>query len=184
MGITRLSAACAIGILAISQQCPASPLVEAVDRFARTFADDSAFPKAASAQTLGARGTVTSNATLYGGFEVTTTALVYILVRGNSLGSLGITQSYLDAPRLRLYDGQGNDIAFDINGNPGFGGCFTTGTNSGPVRNYYASRGPAHDRDACTSRTLAAGAYTFSVTPSSVSAPNFGEVLFEVKLNP
>lgn len=183
--VNRLSAACAVGILAISQHCAASPLAAAAaEGFTRMFADGAAIPKAASAQTLGARGTVTSNATLYGGFEVTTAALVYVLVRGNSLGTLGITQNYLDLPRLRLFDVAGNDIAFDANGNPGFAFCLTTGAASGPVRSYYATRGAASDFDACTSRSLSAGVYTFSVTPSSNSVPTFGEVLFEVKLNP
>jgi hypothetical protein len=151
-------------------------------------------PKSAGAQTLGARATVTQSDTLYGGFQLTSTALVYILVRGNSLGTLGITQAYLDAPRVRVYDGQGVDLIFDISGTPGFNACTSNGTYSAPVSDYYTftRRQPEHIRDACTSITLAPGGYSFTVTPSIAgqtttnfnSSPPYGEVLFEVTLNP
>ena len=141
---------------------------------------------APAVRTLGSRGTVTPSATLYGGFQLSAAATVYILVRGNSLGTLGVTQSYLDAPRVRLYNGQGQDLLSDING-AGFNGCTNTSTSGGPVVTYYTSvRGqPPHARDGCTAQDLAAGVYTFSVTPSSTgvtSTPSSGEVLFEVTL--
>ncbi len=146
----------------------------------------------ASAKTLGSRATVSTTATLYGGFELVNSALVYILVRGNSLGTLGVTQGFLDAPRVRIYNSQGQDMVSDQGGRAGFNGCSTSSTSATPVVNYYQNvRGqPAHDRDGCIAQTLAPGPYTFSVTPSTpgvttdsaVSTPNVGEVLFEVTL--
>jgi hypothetical protein len=130
---------------------------------------------AENAKKLGSRGTVSPSKTLYGGFELARDALVYILVRGNSLGTLGVTQAFLDAPRVRLYDAQGHDIVSDQAG-PGFNGC-----TAAPVVSYYQG-GPVHARDSCVAQTLPAGGYTFSVTPSSGSAPDTGEVLFEVVL--
>lgn len=149
--------------------------------------------KAASASSVASRATATSVATVYGGFALTSTAVVYILVRGNSLGTVGVTQVFLDLPRLRLFDAAGQDLATDTSGRPGFNGCLATGSASGPVADYYRTvrREAVHDRDACTSRTLSPGSYTFSVTPSvanvnsSVSSvPNSGEILFEVTLGP
>ena len=56
------------------------------------------------------------------------------------------------------------------------------------VTYYTTVRGqPAHPRDACTAQALAAGGYSFTVTPSTtgaISAPNSGELLFEVTLSP
>jgi len=184
----RLCAACAAGFLAFAPFCAASPQAES-EKGARAFQHPADVANAAGAQVLGSRSTVTTSATLYGGFQLTTSADVYILVRGNSLGTLGITQNYLDAPRVRLYDGQGLDLIFDNTGAAGFNFCLASGTGStfsAPVRSYYALvRGEAaHDRDTCTSHSFAAGVYTFSVTPSSISVPTFGEVLFEVTLNP
>ena len=149
--------------------------------------------KAASARTVASRATATSTVTVYGGFELASTALVYILVRGNSLGTLGVTQGYLDYPRLRLYDAAGNDLAFDNTGRPGFNACTSGGTYSGVVVSYYNTvrAAPTHPDDACTSAVFAPGAYTFSVTPSiagvnasASSVPTFGEILFEVTLGP
>lgn len=150
--------------------------------------------KWASAQTVASRATATSTATIYGGFELVSPALVYILVRGNSLGTLGVTQGYLDLPRLRLYDSTGRDLAFDNTGRAGFNRCTSAGSLSGPVVDYYlfVRRAPTHDDDACTSRVLSPGAYTFSVTPSiagittssAQSVPTFGQILFEVTLGP
>ena len=149
-------------------------------------------PGGASAKTLGSRATVSPTATLYGGFELSNSALVYILVRGNSLGTLGVTQGFLDAPRVRIYNSQGQDIVSDQGVMAGFNGCSTSSTSATPVVNYYQNvRGqPAHVRDACIAQTLAPGPYTFSVTPSTpgvttdsmASTPNVGEVLFEVTL--
>ena len=136
-------------------------------------------------KTLGSRATVSPSATLFGGFELTQASNIYILVRGNSLGTLGITQSFLDSPRVRVFDAQGVDMIND-QGVPGFTGCTTTANSGSPVISFYNGRGAAADaRDGCTSRTFAAGVYTFTVTPSttgSVSSPSTGEVLFEVTL--
>ena len=191
--VNRLSAACALGFLAISQQGAASPPGEATG-FA--VLDGAPVAKSASTQTLGSRATVSPSATLYGGFEIRSTALVYFLIRGNSLGTVGVTQYYLDLPRVRIYNVSGQDIAFDVSGNAGFNACTTSNTFAAPVRNYYTTvrNEPPVDRDACNSGTLAAGVYTFSVTPSIPgvttnssalqSNPSTGEVLFEITLNP
>lgn len=135
----------------------------------------------ANAKTLGSRATVEPTTPMYGAFELAQQSLVYILVRGNSLGSLGVTPSYLDAPRLRLFDSQGQDLLHDAVGAPGIAGC------TGTVANYYASarQQPADQRDACVAQTLPAGVYTFNVSPSSaglISSTGSGEVLFEVTL--
>jgi hypothetical protein len=141
--------------------------------------------KAASAQTLGARGTVTSSATQFGGFEITTATNVLILVRGNSLGTLGITQGYLHVPRVRVFNAAGQDLFNSAGtGLPGFSGCPANNSTAVPVRNYYASRGAVSDLDGCVAANFQPGAYTFTVTPSSLSIPTSGEILFEVKLNP
>lgn len=143
-----------------------------------------------STNSLGARGTVSSSATMYGGFELGARSQVFILVRGNSLGSLGVTQGFLDAPRVRLYNQQGSDLVSQ-GGLSGFNGCVSTNTTTDlPIINYYAQvRGaPVNSRDSCYATTLNAGAYTFTVTPSingvtsnsAISAPSAGEVLFEV----
>ncbi|HEX4762737.1 MAG TPA: trypsin-like peptidase domain-containing protein [Usitatibacter sp.] len=136
-----------------------------------------------TAKSLAFRGTVSPATPMYGGFELAGSATVYVLGRGNSLGTLGVTQSFLDAPRVRLYDAQGHDIISDPDG-PGFNGCVTTNPSAAPVAAYYQNTRaqPAHARDSCTAQALAAGAYTFSVTPAASSSPNQGEVLFEVLL--
>lgn len=142
-------------------------------------------------KSMGSRGTVSASARLYGGFELASTATVYILVRGNSLGTLGVTQAYLDAPRLQLFDAQGKDLITQ-DGMPGSNGCVASNSANSPVANYYAQvRGqPADPRDACYAIALSAGVYTFSINPSIpgvtsttvTSAPASGEVLFEVSL--
>jgi hypothetical protein len=139
-------------------------------------------------KTLGSRATVTSSATLFGGFELAASSNVYILVRGNSLGTLGVTQSFLDSPRVRLFDANGVDLISESPGVNGFTGC-SNANSGGPVVDYYANvrHQAAHARDGCTERTMAAGVYTFTVTPSTsgnVSSPASGEVLFEVTLSP
>lgn len=198
--ITRLSAACVVGAITISQLCAASPLAEAAkepgafDDSVRTLEKGAPIAKSASAQTLGSRATVTSSATLYGGFEISNTAVVYILVRGNSLGTLGVTQNYLDLPRVRIYNAQGQDLVFAQNGSVGFNFCLSTNTVNQPVYDYYRifRGGAPHGSDACYAATFAAGVYTFSVTPSipgvtttsTTSIPSFGEVLFEITLGP
>lgn len=153
-------------------------------------------PKAASTQTLGSRGTVTPTATLFGGFQLAQRAVVYILVRGNSLGTLGVTNNFLDAPRVRIVDSQG-DVVTDSFGRAGFNECLASNTTfSGPVVTYYQNvRGqPVHPRDACVALDFPAGVYTFTVTPtipgvtaapqSGASSPSSGEVLFEITLGP
>jgi hypothetical protein len=139
-----------------------------------------------SAKTLGSRATVTPAATLFGGFELTSASTVYILARGNSLGTLGVTQNFLDSPRVRLFNSQGQDMLTD-GGTAGFTGCTGAANSGAAVVDYYANvrAQPAHARDGCTAQTLQAGVYTFTVTPSTtgtVSSPSSGEVLFEVTL--
>jgi hypothetical protein len=139
-----------------------------------------------TARTLGSRATASPAATLFGGFELATASSVYILVRGNSLGTLGVTHNFLDAPRMRLFNSQGQDLLSDGSA-AGFTGCSGSANAGGPVVTYYTNtRGqPPNGRDACTAQTLAAGVYTFTVTPSMtgmMSSPTTGETLFEVTL--
>lgn len=147
-------------------------------------------PKAISTQTLGSRATVTPSATLFGGFAISAPGDVYIAVRGNSLGTLGVTQNFLDAPRTRLFNQQGQDMITDASGNAGFNACVAGSTFGGPVVSYYQNvRGaPVHLRDACVAVNLPTGVYTFTVTPSPAnganSIPSSGEVLFEVTFAP
>lgn len=151
--------------------------------------------KAASAQTLGSRARATSTATVFGGFELREVTNVYIMVRGNSLGTLGITQDYLDAPRVRLYNAAGQDLITDGSGRAGFNQCLAANTTTDkPVIDYYTLvRGePPNSRDACLAAQFQPGVYTFSVTPSipGVTTTTIasdipaGETLFEVTLNP
>jgi hypothetical protein len=150
-------------------------------------------PKSASAQTLGARGTVTTTAKLFGGFELSNQTTVYIAVRGNSLGTLGITQGYLDYPRVRVYNGAGTDLITDVSGRPGFNSCIASVAAQAPVISFYANvrQQALHVDDGCVGLIMPAGVYTFSVEASQAgvnsgasSVPLFGEVLFEVTLNP
>jgi hypothetical protein len=139
-------------------------------------------------KSLGSRATASPTATLFGGFELATASTVHILVRGNSLGTLGVTQNFLDSPRVRLFNSQGQDLITD-GGVAGFTGCSSTANAGAAVVNYYANvRGqPAHARDGCTSQVFAAGVYTFAVSPSTsgvISSPASGEILFEVTLSP
>jgi hypothetical protein len=153
-----------------------------------------AAPMAASAQTLASRATVTPSQTVFGGFQLAQEAPVIILVRGNSLQTLGVTNNYLDAPRVRVYNAAGADLIVDATGRPGTNTCTSGAALSAPAVAYYASvRGqPAHERDTCIAAIFPAGAYTFTVTPSiagvTVSAgqsnPSSGEMLFEVTLAP
>ena len=132
-----------------------------------------------SASTIGTRGTVAAGRTVYGAFTLVNTAEVMIAVRGPSLQTLGITQDPLDSPTLRVYDAAGNDIVFDASGARGVTSC--PGGNA--TASHYANvRGTAlNARDACVARTLAAGPYTFTISPSADPA---GEALFEVLFNP
>jgi hypothetical protein len=193
----RLSAACAIGLLAIAQNSIASPGPRAgmvVGGGISLLEMGAPFPKAASTRTLGSRATATPSATVYGGFELAAQATVYILVRGNSLGTLGVTQAFLDAPRVRIYNAQGADLIFDQGGRGGFNYCLASQASQLPVRNYYAQvRGqPASEFDGCFAGTFPAGGYSFTVTPSIAgvttgtenSVPSSGEILFEITLGP
>jgi hypothetical protein len=191
---------CALGaafILALSQPAlaqlgTAHTLTPAGDAAALS----QAFPKAAATQTLGSRATVTSTSTLFGGFEIAQGAVVYIMVRGNSLGTLGVTNAFLDAPRVRIFNSAGQDLITDSFGVAGFNGCSAGNDFNDPVVAYYQNvRGqPAHARDACFAGTFPAGVYTFTVTPtipgvtasnqSGASNPGSGQVLFEVTLGP
>lgn len=160
------------------------------------FLDEIAVEKSASASTVGARGYVGSVDTMFGGFELNQASTVYLLVRGNSLGSLGITSGYLDAPHVRVYNQAGTDLVTQ-SGYVGFNDCQSSNTSTDlPVINYYAARGiPVQSRDTCLAAFFNAGSYTFSVTPSllnsnnavrssGTSGPSAGQVLFEVKLGP
>ena len=149
---------------------------------------DMAIPKAASTVTLGSRAVSNSSETVFGGFELAQQAKVYVLVRGNSLGTLGITQNYLDSPHVRIYNQAGVDI-YSQNGFNGFNGC--TAQNDAEVVNYYAAKNaPVATEDACLSDIFPAGVYTFTVTPSiagsnsPINSLRTGEILFEVKLGP
>ena len=152
-----------------------------------------AVPKSASAQTLGSRATVTTSGRMYGGFELTSQTTVYIAVRGNSLGTLGVTTNYLDYPRVRVFNGAGVDLITDVSGRPGFNSCISGVSGQTPVISYYANvRHQALDvDDGCVGLILAAGLYTFTVDVSQAgvnsgasSVPLSGDVLFEVTLNP
>jgi hypothetical protein len=159
------------------------------------FLDSAAFPKAASTSTVASRAYTSSSNTVYGGFELAQASTVYILVRGNSLGSLGITNGYLDAPHVRLFNQAGADLITQ-GGYSGFNDCNASDSTDLPVVNYYSARGiPVQSRDTCLAASLPSGAYTFTVTPSFLnsnnslrssgsSGPSAGEILFEVKLNP
>ena len=181
------------GLVALSQ--PALALqggAAAVGSHARPAAAGG--PKAANAQSFGSRATVNAGATMYGAFEVPQRTVVYILVRGNSLQTLGVTNNFLDAPRLRLYY-QGADLIEDATGRVGTNYCVASNTDfNAAVVSYYRDvrRQPVQDRDACLAlEILTPGAYTFTVTPSILGSTSSeaqssrtGEVLFEITLNP
>jgi len=140
-------------------------------------------PQGANLTSIGSRGTVTSGSPLYGGFTLAASSPVMIAVRGASLQTLGITQNPLNSPAVRLFDASGRDILINTGGGVEVSGCLSTNTTAV----YYATvRGqPLHGNDSClTTRTLPAGSYTFTITPSTGSADKDGEVLFEVTLNP
>ena len=131
--------------------------------------------KALSARSIASRGTVTSGITMYGGFDPAASGPIYILVRGNSMGSLGITQNYLDRPTVTLYNAAGQVLISS-----------TASCGGGPVATYYQNirHTPTSENDACIyNQNSAPGPVTFTVTPSSGSVRT-GEVLFEVTLGP
>ena len=138
-------------------------------------------PASASLRTIGSRGTVTTSATMFGGFTLDSAAIVNIAVRGPSLQTLGATQNPLDAPGLRLFDAAGRDLLLNTSGGVTVSTCLATNTTA----IYYANvRGqPLDARDTCIgARTLPAGVYTFTIVPGSTDPS--GEVLFEVTFNP
>jgi hypothetical protein len=155
-------------------------------------------PKAGGvAQVLGARAVATASNSLAGGFQISNPTTVYIMVRGNSLRDLGInTTTYLDYPRVRIFNAQGQDVVFDINGNAGFNQCTSANSIAATVVSYYTNqRGqPPNARDACAAFVFQPGVYTFGVQPSipGVTVPNgytssdlpSGDTLFEITLNP
>ena len=189
MKLALVSAAACVLFLA-APAASANPSMAAVSKGGAFPIGVTPVPKALSAQTFGSRATVTPSAPMYGGFSIQTGGDVYIAVRGNSLGTLGVTQNFLDAPRVRLFNAQGQDLITDAGGNVGFNACVAGTTFGGPVVEYYQNvRGqPVHQRDACVAVTLPAGVYTFTVNPSPASGansvPSSGEVLFEVTLDP
>jgi hypothetical protein len=128
--------------------------------------------KAASTSSVASRGTVTSGITMYGGFEPAVRYSAIIVIRGPSLGSLGITQNYLDSPLACVFSGTTQLVCANT--------C--SGATFQPVRDYYANvrQAPLSTRDSCiVASKLPAGAYTFTINPSSISNRT-GEVLFEV----
>jgi hypothetical protein len=159
---------------------------------------------AAPIHTFGARGTVTPEAPMYGGFTLEAPAAVHILVRGPSLATLNIAPNPLDLPLLRVYSHASNHQGTDWVRTPAPllpAGSYwgTTGCDSArpgaPVYNYYRDvrQQPADLRDTCVAMgTLPAGVYTFTVetaTPAKTDAgiasmPASGEVLFEATLEP
>ena len=188
-------AACAAGLLTLSQA--AFALQGGAGSVAAELSPVAAErPKAALAQSFGSRGTVNAGAPMYGGFEISQAGtVVYILVRGNSLQTLGVTGNFLDAPRVRLFNAAGADLIVDNAGRAGFNYCMASNTqfNAQVVSYYQNVRGqPVQDRDACIALQInAAGAYTFTVNPSvqgvnatDTTSTRTGEVLFEITLNP
>jgi hypothetical protein len=197
MKAKRFHAPLFVAMLVASQQGWADEAMDPGKEFggqAQSLGKNAAIPKAASTQSIASRATVSSTATVYGGFQLTAAANVFILVRGNSLGSLGVTFNFLDAPRVRIYNSQGIDLVTDGTGRAGFNSCVSTNTTTDlPIINYYQSVGiPVQPRDGCIAGRFSAGVYTFSVTPSTPgvtttstsSSPSFGEILFEVILGP
>jgi hypothetical protein len=184
-----------LGLAAVSQPSlatrPATQAAMAIDGAAVRLIGQAPVPKSASTQTLGSRATATTSAAVFGGFHIINTTDVYILVRGNSLGTLGITQNYLDLPRVRLYNQAGQDLVTDGQGFAGFNFCDgTSPTTQQPVISFYQNvRGsPVHADDGCFAGSFAPGVYTFSVEPTTGrtfnSVPPSGEILFEVTFNP
>ena len=189
----RIAAACAVGLLTVSLECHANAAGEKIVTVSP--APGAVVPKSATVQTLGSRATSSAAATIYGGFSFSNDTTVYILVRGPSLRTLGITQNVLDAPWVRLYNSAGVDLV-TTGSTKGFTACLSSVATDAPVVTYYqvTRREPVDARDSCVAATLSAGTYTFSVTPSTPgltspvggasSFPSSGEILFEVTLGP
>jgi hypothetical protein len=136
---------------------------------------NSLLAKSASTSSVASRGTVNSAITMYGGFEPAVRYSAIIVIRGPSLGTLGITQNYLDSPLACVYSGSTQLVCANS--------C--AGATFQPVRDYYANvrQAPLSTRDACiVASQLPAGAYTFTINPSSISTRT-GEILFEVLMD-
>ena len=141
---------------------------------------EQAFAAGASVSTMGSRGTVTPTATMYGGFTLDTATVIMIAVRGPSLQTLGATNNPLTPPSLRLFNSLGQDLLTNTTGGAGVSGCLSTHSTA----IYYATvrQQALNSNDSCALISLAAGSYTFTITPF---LPNTsGEVLFEVTYNP
>lgn len=192
MRLTRVAAACAAGLFAL---CGQTQVVAAQEMQKEIFAVPGSAAKSATVQSLASRATSTPGATVYGAFSLSNSTTVYILVRGPSLRTLGVTTNALDAPWTRLFDASGSDIVRTA-GTPGFTTCLASASTDAPVISYYQTvrNAPVDSRDSCIATTLPPGAYTFSVTPSLpgstspaggvASSPSSGEILFEVTLGP
>jgi len=141
-------------------------------------------PTDARLATIGTRATVAAGALVYGGFTVsglaTTKQNVFIVVRGPSLQTLGVTQDPLDLPGLRVFDATGTDVLNNVSGGHGV----TTCPAAHPVATFYrVTRGQALGaNDTCVSVSLGGGVYTFTIEPTA--ADTAGQVLFEVLYNP
>jgi len=141
-------------------------------------------PTDARLATIGTRATVGAGSLVFGGFTVSGSPsvrqTVYIVVRGPSLQTLGITQNPLDLPGLRVFDSLGADVLTNVNGGHGVTTCPASHT----VATFYRTvRGQELGaNDTCVSVSLGGGVYTFTIEP--MSADTAGEVLFEVLYNP
>lgn len=149
-----------------------------------TFTVPPALPTDAKLATIGTRATVGAGSLVFGGFTVSGSPsvkqTVYIVVRGPSLQTLGITQNPLELPGLRVFDSTGADVLTNVNGGHGV----TTCPASHVVATFYRTvRGQELGaNDTCVSVSLGGGVYTFTIEP--MSADTAGEVLFEVLYNP
>lgn len=123
------------------------------------------------------RGTVTPGSPLYGGFELASTTRLFIAVRGPSLSTLGVSVNALSHPQVGLYSASGELL---VSSNQ----CGGDTAEAQQIMTYYQDvrKAPLDPNDACLvfdSTPLAAGTYTFIISPDSSAAASSGEVLFE-----
>ena len=141
-------------------------------------------PTDAKLATIGTRATVGTGSLVFGGFTIsgspTVKQTVYIVVRGPSLQTLGITQDPLDLPGLRVFDSLGNDVLTNTSAGHGVTTCPAAHTVAIFYRTVRGQELGAND--SCVSVSLGGGVYTFTIEPTS--ADTSGEVLFEVLYNP
>jgi len=200
--LNKAVAACAVGMFAICGEGRASGQfnvpVETGKLMSASGISEPVTAMAASAQSIASRATVSgASQKVYGGFQLTNSTTVYILVRGNSLKTLGIIPSPLDAPWVRVYNRSNRDLINTNDTIPGSFGCSSSNAATDqPVIDYYRfTRGaPVDSRDFCLAAVFPAGVYTFDVTASVPgvtsggtgwsSSPSSGEILFEVTLGP